>query len=409
MRNSSKVFKLFAAAALFLFASVAGAQPPLKAGDRVVFLGDSITQQQIYTRYVMNYFTLRYPGLDVTFRNAGWGGDFASRGLGRLQRDVLSLKPTVVTVCYGMNDAGYKKFDEKVLGRYAQSMEGLVAELKKAGARVVLLTPGCVDTDRNAPFKEVDYNGTLARYGQAVEQLARKENAAFFNMHGLMLDAQTRAKARDPNFTMLPDGVHPNEMGQAVMTYAALKALGCKDQASGLEIDALASKAIADRCRVEDLKVTADSVTFTRTDEALPTALDTGALPILDLVPFTQDFNQYTFKVTGLKAGSWKLTVEGIEVGAFSDKDFAAGVNLATLPGPWLKIGQEVNNACKEQESLYFTAWREVSLLKVPEEANPERDALASKLGEFVLQKEAARLKTVPSNRSWKWVVTLVK
>ena len=38
---------------------VAEGQPPLKAGDRAVFLGDSITQQRIFTRYVMNYFTLR--------------------------------------------------------------------------------------------------------------------------------------------------------------------------------------------------------------------------------------------------------------------------------------------------------------------------------------------------------------
>ena len=43
--------------------SVARAEGPLKSGDRVVFLGDSITEQRCYTRYVMNYFTLRYPGL----------------------------------------------------------------------------------------------------------------------------------------------------------------------------------------------------------------------------------------------------------------------------------------------------------------------------------------------------------
>ena len=101
MKNTLKLMVAMAVVAIGLAVSSARAQAPLKAGDRVVFLGDSITEQRIHTRYVMNYFTLRYPGVDITFRNAGIGGDSAGGGLGRLQRDVLSQKPTVVTICFG--------------------------------------------------------------------------------------------------------------------------------------------------------------------------------------------------------------------------------------------------------------------------------------------------------------------
>ena len=72
-----RIVGMFALLGMSAVVSVAKADPPLKSGDRVVFLGDSITEQKIHTRYVMNYFTLRYPGLDVTFRNAGMGGDSA--------------------------------------------------------------------------------------------------------------------------------------------------------------------------------------------------------------------------------------------------------------------------------------------------------------------------------------------
>ena len=44
-------------------------------GDRVVFLGDSITEQRLYTTYLEAYTLSRYPKWKLTFRNVGWGGD----------------------------------------------------------------------------------------------------------------------------------------------------------------------------------------------------------------------------------------------------------------------------------------------------------------------------------------------
>ena len=43
------------------FAGATRAESPLKSGDRVVFFGDSWTEQRLYTRFVMEYFTLRTP------------------------------------------------------------------------------------------------------------------------------------------------------------------------------------------------------------------------------------------------------------------------------------------------------------------------------------------------------------
>ena len=406
MKNALKLLVAMAVVATGLAVSSARAEAPLKAGDRVVFLGDSITEQRIHTRYVMNYFTLRYPGLDVTFRNAGWGGDTAPGGLGRLQRDVLSQKPTVVTICFGMNDGGYSAFDQGRYDNFMKGMTGLVAELKKANVRVILLGPGCVDNDRRGPG--ANYNDTLGKYSAGCKELADKEKVDYICLHDIMLDVQTKAKAKDPKYTMIPDSVHPCDPGQAVMAYAMLKALGCKDQASGLEIDAAASKPTPDRCKVDDLKVADNSVTFTRTDEALPTAMDPDAASSLEFFPFTQDLNQYNFKVAGLKAGKWKLAVEGIDVGTFSEKDLAAGMNLATLPGPWQKLGEQVNAASRNQEDVYFTYWRQVSMIGVPEEAKPELEALQKKMAEMVDKAEAARLKVVPKERAWKWTLTLV-
>ncbi|HKB03501.1 MAG TPA: hypothetical protein VKD90_14860, partial [Gemmataceae bacterium] len=54
-------------------------------GDRVLWLGDSITEQYQYSTYVELYLTTRFPDWGLTFLNAGIGGDTANGGAGRFQ------------------------------------------------------------------------------------------------------------------------------------------------------------------------------------------------------------------------------------------------------------------------------------------------------------------------------------
>src|SRR6266478_2967716 len=72
----------------------------LKDGDRVVFYGDSITDQRLYTVFTETYVLTRFPRLHVRFVHSGWGGDKVTGGGGRaidlrLRRDVFAYKPTV--------------------------------------------------------------------------------------------------------------------------------------------------------------------------------------------------------------------------------------------------------------------------------------------------------------------------
>src|SRR5262245_54920524 len=82
-----------------------------KKGDRVLFLGDSITEQYQYSNTIELYLTTRFPDWDLFFLNAGIGGDTANGGAGRFQKHVLDEKPTAITINFGMNDGGYGKFN----------------------------------------------------------------------------------------------------------------------------------------------------------------------------------------------------------------------------------------------------------------------------------------------------------
>src|ERR1700704_597868 len=123
---------------LLLSISTLFAQGPfyLKSGDTVVFYGDSITDQRLYTTFVETYAITRFPQYDVTFVHSGWGGDRVTGGGGgpidvRLQRDVFPYKPTVMTIMLGMNDGHYRAFDEKIFDTYATGYQHIIDSAKK--------------------------------------------------------------------------------------------------------------------------------------------------------------------------------------------------------------------------------------------------------------------------------------
>ncbi len=402
----SRSFRVLWTAALPFWCAISWAQPPLKDGDRVVFLGDSITGELHYTRQVVDYFTLRQPGTKIHFYNVGYGGDTATRRLPRLQSDVLNLKPTVVTICYGMNDG------KDTMDKFKTAMEGIVRELKRAGVRVVLLTPGCVDPDHDKyqwlKTPTGTYNDTLAQLTKEVLDLAARENVPVHNLHALMLDVLTRAKKDDPQFVMIPDGIHPDPPGHAVMTYALLKALGCKEEASGLSIDAANGKAVTDRCRVDGLKVGDEEITFTRTDEALPTGFYPDCTPVPRYIPLIEDFNQYRFRVTGLKAAAWKLVVAGMEVGTFSNQELAAGINLATRPGPWQAMAKKADDLVVKEQAEFFQRWLYLSQYPAPEHLKADLDGFIATADAHVHRLQEKRFH-VADARTWKWTLAVPK
>ena len=116
----------------------------LKTGDRLAIIGDSITEQRMYSRIIETYLTVCVPELKITARQFGWSGETAEGFLRRMTNDCLRFQPTVATLCYGMNDHHYRPFDVKNYEWYLDKYGAVVRNLEAAGARVVLGSPGCV-------------------------------------------------------------------------------------------------------------------------------------------------------------------------------------------------------------------------------------------------------------------------
>src|SRR3984893_1874374 len=147
----------------------------LKDGDRVVFYGDSITEQKLYTSDVEEFVLTRFPHWRVSFTHSGVGGDKVSGGRAgpvdlRLERDVFAYHPTVVTIMLGMNDGYYRPANPAILKTYVDGYRHIVEaiQLKAPEVRLMLIKPSPHDDITRAVQFENGYNSVMQRFGEFV-------------------------------------------------------------------------------------------------------------------------------------------------------------------------------------------------------------------------------------------------
>ncbi len=345
-------------ATLFVAGSLmagAKADPVVKAGDRVVIYGDSITEQRLYSRYVQQYIQCRYPELKVKFYNAGWGGDTAGGAFNRLERDVLWLKPTLVTLFFGMNDGGYHPVNDDTVNNFKTNEEKIIKALGEKGVRVVVYTPGAVDYDKQARLKEASYNDNLEALGKAALGLAKQYNLPSADVIHPMIAFQNAQKAKDTNFTMIPDSVHPNAAGHLVMAQEMLKGLGAEPMPPLGSVDLAANT--GDGLRVVSNN-TAQIVLENTRPVLMPFWFEGGSLGVMRDSGFLEMAGQ-KLTIKGAPAGSYKVTFNGADAGKFSSDELAAGVEIS---GNNFLPAQRVHDLIQRKEDSYFTAWRQVRL-----------------------------------------------
>jgi GDSL-like lipase/acylhydrolase family protein len=375
----------------------------IRNGDRVVFLGDSITEQRLYTTYIEAYALTRHPDWSLSFRNVGWGGDtswlrqrfhpdekklFAADpaaqqsmvedAVGRgLARDVLPLKPTLATIKFGMNDHAYQPFREDIFKAYVRSQGELAKELTAAGARVVFLTPQPIEEKRADPDQDAR-NQSLRKFSDGLKEVAAKTHADFVDQFDPYMKIMLRERQSNTNATIGGgDAVHPGPIGHTIMAWAILKGMGASALVSRVEMDGAAKRAgPAEGCQVYNVKFANGAIDFDRMDQALPMPIDERAEPALKLAPILDDLARYELRITGLPQGSYEITIDGEAAAKASSEELGKGVNLANANGPITKQAREVLKLVFDKNNAFFHRWRDVQLYTFPSWANsPEVDA----------------------------------
>ncbi|WP_406700655.1 SGNH/GDSL hydrolase family protein [Singulisphaera sp. Ch08] len=349
----------------------------LKDGDRVVFYGDSITDQRLYTTFVETYVVTRFPAMNVSFVHSGWGGDRVTGGGGgpidlRLKRDVLAYRPTVLTIMLGMNDGSYRPFDEKIFQTYANGMERIVEKVKAElpEVKITLIRPSPFDDVTRPPVFEKGYNAVLVRYGDFLKELAEKEHAKLADLNTSVVDATKKAFEADPEKAkkLNPDRVHPAPGGQLLMAAALLDAWDAPALVSDVQIKLESKsepKTQAEKTKVSDVQWNDGILKWTQLDESLPFPADLKDDVIklaVNSSDFVKDLDQQPLKVSGLEGSDYVLSIDGEEVGSFSKDQLAEGINLALLTTPMTKQASEVHNLTLKHNNIHFTRWRSVQV-----------------------------------------------
>ncbi len=346
---------LLSLCSLVLAAPAQSAAPvfALHDGDRVTFYGDSITEQREYTEDVEEFVLTRYPAWQVSFHNAGVGGDKVSGGGGgpidlRLDRDVFAWRPNVITVMLGMNDFYYRPDEPGIYSTFTDGYKHLVESLKKndPGARITLIEPSPYDDVTRA---SIGFNGVLLKYSAFVGQLAREEDVQVADFNTPVVAVVKAISAESPALApqVIPDRVHPQQGGHWIMAESLLKSWQASPLVTFVAIDADA-KAIAsgENTSVTSLTgakgKTTSKISWTQADKALPLPFPPLEVdPVLGLVLKNSDIvaalDQETLQVRALTPGNYDLSIDGRKIGSFTAAQLTNGINLATLETPMLE------------------------------------------------------------------------
>ena len=306
----------------------------LKDHDKVVMMGDSITEQHLYSSYVETWALTRFPAWDLKFFNVGIGGDNATWGSERFKRDVVGCGATAMTVNFGMNDCGGpgSRFDENRYKEFMTSMQKIAAQAQAAHIRVAWCTTTPAEVMDEGP-SVLPYIQNLEKFSGAVKEIAATNgNSLFIDQFHPFVAAIDKARAANPkNRIGGGDVVHPGSPGQTLMAAEILKGMGFPPLVAAVEINAASAKVVQSKnCMIEGLKVAADGrIEFQQKDSALPFFPEGDAKNILQWVPILEQMNVYHLKVTGLKPGQYEVRLGGVKVADYSAAQLGAGVNLA--------------------------------------------------------------------------------
>lgn len=360
----------------------------LNDGDTMVFLGDSITHQCLYTQYVEDFYFTRYPQKRIRFRNAGVGGDAAADALRRLDDDVLAFQPKYVTLLLGMNDGGYMHSDVwETFKKYEQGMTELLNRIAAAGAIAIPMTPTMYDF---VPGRKIDnpylkepchqyYNAVLAGYGAWLRQQATERGVGFVDMYSPLNRVVFEQRSKDPAFTLIKDAVHPGPDGQLIMAHALLKDLNVEPLVSSVLLARGKDgwKAQTKNAELSNLEIDGATIGFDLLAQSLPWVVPEAARQGYALSQ-AASLSGETLQLVGLEPGQYELKIDGNAVGTYSDIEWAGGIALqenASTPQYQQALEVATLNKKRNDEAVHplRNEWRD--LKRKQQEGMPEKFA----------------------------------
>ena len=196
--------------------------PPLKKGEKIVFLGDSITAGGVspkgYVTLAKNAIAERHKDLGIEVVGAGISGNKVPDLQKRLEKDVLAKKPSLVVIYIGINDVWHGESDPAkgtTKEKYEAGLKEIIGKIKDAGARVVLCTPTVIG-EKKAGANKLD--SRLDEYAEVSRKVAKDTGAQLCDLRKAFADHLAKNNPNDKEQGILTtDRVHLNDAGNKLV------------------------------------------------------------------------------------------------------------------------------------------------------------------------------------------------
>ena len=201
---------------------------PLAKGEVIAFFGDSITQGGArpggYCRLIGEAIEKQRPELGVKIVYAGISGHKVPDLQGRLDRDVISKKPTIVFIYIGINDVWHSINGRGTSkDRFDAGLRDLIKKITAAGAKVVLCTPSTIG-EKNDGSNSLD--PMLEEYSAISRKVAADTGATLCDLRRAFLDHLKKQNPDNKERGILTgDGVHLNGAGNKFVAAEAAEAI----------------------------------------------------------------------------------------------------------------------------------------------------------------------------------------
>lgn len=208
--------------------ALTAADSPLAKGEVIAFFGDSITQSGAqpggYCRLIGEAIEKQRPDLGVKIVYAGISGHKVPDLQKRLERDVLSRKPTIVFIYIGINDVWHSTGGNGTpKDQFESGVRDLISKITAAGAKVVLCTPSTIGekTDGSNPLDPM-----LEEYAAVSRKVAAETGVTLCDLRRSFIDhLKQQNPANKESGILTGDGVHLNPVGNQFVAARAADAI----------------------------------------------------------------------------------------------------------------------------------------------------------------------------------------
>lgn len=215
---------------MMMFSGCTSREQSLHPSHRILFFGDSITELGVqpggYVSIIRD--SLSSFGLPYEVIGAGISGNKVNDLLDRVEKDVLSKRPTIVVIYIGINDVWHYEFASRGLtgtpkDQFASGLKTLIGTIRSAGALVVLCTPTVIGEKKNGSNK---YDAMLEEYSGVSRSVSFETGSSLCDLREAFKDSIEANNPADIEKNILTyDGVHLNDAGNRLVAAQILNVL----------------------------------------------------------------------------------------------------------------------------------------------------------------------------------------